>query len=272
LTLFAPPLLYLAGTAAYAAHFARGARATGWLATAALASGAGLHLVALLGGGQGVLRCPVTTEAGFLSLFALSVVLVYVPLEGLFRNRAFGLFMAPLAAAFYATAVLLDTRAGAAAEPPLELFASAWFSAHVLSTLVAYAAFTFSATTALMLVLLQRTLARADMGLVFQRFPDLGTLDRMTHRGVQIGWPALSIGLLSGALWAAGEARGVWLTDPKTIVAACAWVTYAAYLLSRPLLGWQGPRSAWTSLVGFAVVLATHIGAGPLASGFHSFR
>lgn len=269
--LLAPAILYLLATLAYARHFAIATRATGLAATMALALGGALHMAALGTGGRMVLRCPVTNEAGFLSLFALCVVVVYVSLEGLFRNRAMGLFMAPLAAVFYVTAVLLEPDGGGE-QSSLELLASGWFSAHVLTTLIAYAAFTFSAATALMLILLQRALAKADMGLVFSRFPDLGTLDRMTLRGIIIGFPALTLGLLSGALWAAGTDRAGWITDPKTVVAALAWVTYAIYFVSRPTMGWQGQRSAWAALVGFLIVLVTHIGAGPLLSDFHSFR
>lgn len=270
LTQFASPLLYLAGTVAYALHFARGGRTSGRLGTMALALGALLHLFALSPAGSQVIRCPVTNEGGFLSLLALCVVAVYLVLERQFRRRNMGLVMAPFAAFLYFIALALDDPSGSSER--LVLFTSGWFGIHVLSSLVAYAAFAFSAVAALMQLILQRAISGAHMGLVFERFPDLRTLDRMTLRSVLVGFPALTIGLVTGALWAIGESRAGWATDPKTLATGLAWLVFGIYLATRGLAGWQGSRSAWTALIGFVVILLTHIASISAFSQFHSFR
>ncbi len=269
---FLIPLVYCAGALLYGLHFVRDDRLSGRAASLSLGLGALLHLAVLSPAGSGALQCPVTHEAGFLSLFALCVVVVYLILERQFRQRSMGMIMAPFAAFLYVISVLLDSAAGAGTQQAV-LFRSAWFGVHILASLIAYAAFAFSAVSALMLILLERALSGARMGLIFSRFPDLDTLDRMTFRAITIGFPALTVGLVSGAVWALTDARQLgWATDPKTLAATLAWLVYAGFLLSRPWLGWQGVRSARTALFGFLLVLLTQAAVGPLLSGFHSFR
>jgi len=137
--------------------------------------------------------------------------------------------------------------------------------------LAAYAAFTLAGATAVMYIVLQRKLTRVEMGLVFSRFPDLATLDRMTFRGVMVGFPSLTIGLVTGGFWAAGALESGWWADPKILVSSGIWVAYAVFLVGRWVRGWQGLRFAWMSLVALVLVLFSQLWVGVHLSQVHRF-
>lgn len=86
-----------------------------------------------------------------------------------------------------------------------------------------------------------------------------------------MGFPFLTIGILTGAIWA-NDARGTyWSWDPKETWSLITWLVYAAYLHARLTAGWRGPRLAWLSIAGFGAVIFTYRGVNFVLSGFHSY-
>eukprot|EP01040_Poterioochromonas_malhamensis_P012581 gene12581-13771_t len=68
----------------------------------------------------------------------------------------------------------------------------------------------------------------------------LQTVDIWSYRIIGLGFPFLTIGIISGAVWA-NEAWGAyWSWDPKETWALITWLIFAIYLHSRLLKGWQG--------------------------------
>lgn len=268
-TIYLSPGLYLVAWLGYVLHFSRRERWAGFLATGCLIAGAGVHMVALGTGGWGPFRCPVETAGGFLSIYALLVVLTYVSIERAFDERTLGLFIAPMAVVLYGAAIVGSPVAAASGGPAL--MESGWFGAHILSMLAAYAAFTLAGAMALMYIVLQRKLTRVDMGLVFSYFPDLATLDRMTFRCVMVGFPSLTVGLVTGAFWAAGTLESGWWADPKMLVSSLLWLAYAIFLAGRWTRGWQGLRFAWMAVGALALVLFSQLWVSAHLTQVHRF-
>ena len=97
------------------------------------------------------------------------------------------------------------------------------------------------------------------------------TLDTLSYRSILIGFVLLTLGLISGAVWA-NEAWGTWWSwDPKETWAFISWLFYAAYLHMRISKGWQGRRPALLATSGFLVVLVCYLGVNFLGIGLHSY-
>ena len=96
-------------------------------------------------------------------------------------------------------------------------------------------------------------------------------LDTLSYRSILIGFVLLTLGLISGAVWA-NEAWGTWWSwDPKETWAFISWLFYAAYLHMRISKGWQGRRPALLATMGFLVVLVCYLGVNFLGIGLHSY-
>ncbi len=96
-------------------------------------------------------------------------------------------------------------------------------------------------------------------------------LDTLSYRSILVGFVLLTLGLITGAIWA-NEAWGAWWSwDPKETWAFISWLFYAAYLHMRISRGWQGRRPALLATSGFFVVLICYIGVNFLGIGLHSY-
>ncbi|MGD1900998.1 MAG: c-type cytochrome biogenesis protein CcsB [Geitlerinemataceae cyanobacterium] len=104
-----------------------------------------------------------------------------------------------------------------------------------------------------------------------QRLSLADTLDNISYRIIGLGFPLLTIGIISGAVWA-NEAWGTyWSWDPKETWALITWLVFAAYLHARITRGWQGRRPAILATAGLAVVWVCYLGVNLLGKGLHSY-
>ncbi len=96
-------------------------------------------------------------------------------------------------------------------------------------------------------------------------------LDSLSYRTITVGFLLLSVGLVSGAVWA-NEAWGSWWSwDPKETWALICWLVYAAYLHTRLIRGWQGRKPALVASAGLVVIAVCYIGVNLLGIGLHSY-
>jgi cytochrome c-type biogenesis protein CcsB len=99
----------------------------------------------------------------------------------------------------------------------------------------------------------------------------LETIDVWSYRIIGLGFPFLTIGIISGAVWA-NEAWGAyWSWDPKETWALITWLIFAIYLHSRLLKGWQGKNAAILGSIGFFVIWICYLGVNFLGKGLHSY-
>ncbi len=108
-------------------------------------------------------------------------------------------------------------------------------------------------------------------GLLKQYIPPLDELDNVTYRMIAIGWPLLTAGIISGAVWANSAWGTYWSWDPKETWSLITWFIYAVYLHARYVRGWKGSQMAVISAVGFLAVIFTYLGVNLVLSGLHSY-
>jgi cytochrome c-type biogenesis protein CcsB len=110
-----------------------------------------------------------------------------------------------------------------------------------------------------------------EVGLSLQRLSLADTLDNLSYRIIGLGFPLLTIGIISGGVWANEAWGSYWSWDPKETWALITWLTFAAYLHTRITRGWQGRRPAWLAAAGFVVVWICYLGVNLLGKGLHSY-
>lgn len=86
------------------------------------------------------------------------------------------------------------------------------------------------------------------------------TLDDLAYRSLLLGFGFLTIGIVSGAVWANEAWGNYWSWDPKETWALITWLVYAGYLHTRLQLGWDTRESAKIGAFGFLVVWVCYIG------------
>nr|QFR50642.1 cytochrome c biogenesis protein [Auxenochlorella pyrenoidosa] len=96
-------------------------------------------------------------------------------------------------------------------------------------------------------------------------------LDNLSYRTIGIGFCFLTLGILSGAVWANETWGNYWSWDPKETWAFITWLTFASYLHSRLIGGWTGSKPAWIASFGFVIVWVCYLGVNLLGQGLHSY-
>ena len=97
------------------------------------------------------------------------------------------------------------------------------------------------------------------------------TLDNLSYRVLGIGFPLLTIGILSGAVWANEAWGSYWSWDPKETWALLTWLVFAIYLHTRLTKGWEGQKPALIASLGFVTVWICFLGVNLIGEGLHSY-
>jgi cytochrome c-type biogenesis protein CcsB len=112
---------------------------------------------------------------------------------------------------------------------------------------------------------------KTEIALSLQRLSLADTLDNLSYRIIGLGFPLLTIGIISGGVWANEAWGSYWSWDPKETWALITWLMFAAYLHTRITRGWQGRRPAYLAAAGFVVVWICYLGVNLLGKGLHSY-
>jgi cytochrome c-type biogenesis protein CcsB len=95
--------------------------------------------------------------------------------------------------------------------------------------------------------------------------------DNISYRFIGLGFPFLTLGIISGAVWANQAWGSYWSWDPKETWALIAWLVFAVYLHTRITKSWQGKRPAYIATLGFFTVWICYLGVNFLGKGLHSY-
>jgi len=105
----------------------------------------------------------------------------------------------------------------------------------------------------------------------FKKIEFLKILDNLSYRLIGIGFSFLTIGILSGAVWANEAWGSYWSWDPKETWALITWIVFAIYLHTRLIKGWKGKKSAFVASLGFITLWVCYLGVNLLGKGLHSY-
>jgi cytochrome c-type biogenesis protein CcsB len=216
---------------------------------------------------MGIGHAPLSNLYESLVFFAWTITLLYLFIERRYGNRVIGAFTMPLAflAMAYAS---LSPNISDRIQPLLPALKSNWLIAHVITCFIGYAAFAVAFGLSIMYLIRQRE--PDSKGSLLDRFPKPNLIDDLTHQMIMFGFLFLSVGIISGAVWANSAWGRYWGWDPKETWSLITWFIYATLLHAKLMRGWHGRRIAYLSVIGFAAVLFTYFGVN-LLPGLHSY-
>nr|UEP13693.1 cytochrome c biogenesis protein [Comastoma pulmonarium] len=96
-------------------------------------------------------------------------------------------------------------------------------------------------------------------------------LDYWSYRVISLGFLFLTIGILSGAVWANEAWGSYWNWDPKETWAFITWIIFAIYLHIRTNRNLQGENSAIIASIGFLIIWICYFGVNLFGIGLHSY-
>lgn len=202
-----------------------------------------------------------------LVFFSWTVCLLYLFVEYKYKERIVGVFATPLIFLAIAYASLAP---GMQSEisPLIPALKSNWLIAHVVTCFLGYAG--FAVAFGLSTMYLIRPESTNQDGFL-ANLPVPAVIDELTYQMIVFGFLFLTIGIITGAVWANSAWGSYWSWDPKETWSLITWFVYATLLHLRMMRGWHGKRIAWVSIVGFMAVLFTYFGVNYFLSGLHSY-
>uniref|UniRef100_A0AAU7PIZ6 Cytochrome c biogenesis protein CcsA n=1 Tax=Indigofera litoralis TaxID=3163224 RepID=A0AAU7PIZ6_9FABA len=96
-------------------------------------------------------------------------------------------------------------------------------------------------------------------------------LDRWGYRIISLGFIFLTIGILSGAVWANEAWGSYWNWDPKETWAFITWTIFAIYLHTRKNKKLEDVNSSIVASMGFLIIWICYLGINLLGIGLHSY-
>ncbi|MBW2461324.1 MAG: cytochrome c biogenesis protein CcsA [Deltaproteobacteria bacterium] len=248
-------VLYTVSCALYLTFMARGSEPIGRWAGRFLIGAAGFHL-AFLGADWAVAgNLPIGDIHRTLSLASLLSVVVYLIAGTRLRIMVLGGFITPVTLLF-----LLGAALGRSVDHVPYEVRSVLLPVHISVNVLGVVAFTLAFAAAAAYLVQEGLLRRKKLGGLFQRLPALDVLDSLGFRLVTIGFPLLTIGIVTGALWAVRIDPSSPAFTATQALAILAWIVFAGVLLLRVAAGWRGRRAAIGTMVGYAFATAVLVG------------
>lgn len=245
-------------------------KAIGQIATILTASGWVANTSALIARALEARHAPYANLFESMMLMAWGIIIGYLLLEYIYKIKIIGVFVVSLGFLTIAIASLLPFRYQTV-EPLNPALQSNWLLIHVLVTFLGYAAFAIAFGLSIMYLLRERVEKKGTKDSFFMRFPDCVRLDELSYKAIAFGFPFLTLGIISGAIWANYAWGGYWSWDPKETWSLIVWFIYAAYLHARMTRGWKGRRTAIFSIIGFISVIFLYWGVSFILPGLHAY-
>ncbi len=257
---FVSTLLYLVSVISRKEHL-------GSYAKRVLVGGFAVHCMTIFARWLATDITPVASLHESLSFFALTLVGIYLLFDHYYRAAILGAFICPLALVLMIGSTVAPQQP-VASNPILD---SWWFPVHVSLAFLGHAIFAVAGMAGIMYLLQERMVKSKKFSGLFYRLPSLDVLDNINYKCLTFGFPLMTMGIISGAIWANSAWGGYWRWDPKETWALITWFLYAALLHGRLTVGWRGRRAAIFAIIGFACLLFTFFGVNMFLSGVHSF-
>jgi cytochrome c-type biogenesis protein CcsB len=260
-------LFYLFGTLAYLAYIIFLRELLSKLAPIIVSIGFASHTLALITRYAEAGHTPVTNLYESLSFFAWMIIGVLLIVNLKYKVKILGAFITPIALILMVFAFTLPREI----LPLAPVLRSFWHPLHVVFAFLGNAIFALAFCCGVMYLIQEKQLKSKKLGAITRRLPPLKVLDDLNYQSLKFGFPLLTLGIITGAVWANYAWGRYWDWDPKETWSLITWLLYAALLHQRLTVGWRGRKAAIMAIVGFIAVLFTFLGVNLLLSGLHTY-
>ncbi|MCA9771999.1 MAG: cytochrome c biogenesis protein CcsA [Myxococcales bacterium] len=252
--LYAAVVCYLTGVAAHLYHIIKGKRRALEVGVGAFALGVLIQLVGTVLFVIRVGHLPVLGWQEATAFFAMGIMALYLWIQRTYKVPAFGAFVGPVVLGLCLLSLFMHPEMKTALRPELKSF---WFPVHVLFAFVGDALFALAAVVGVMFLIQDYQLKHKAISPLFHRLPSLEVLDEVGYRCLAVGFPLLTLGIVTGSVWSMSTFGDYWRWMPKEVWSLVTWLLYAALLHGRLTSGWRGRRASIGSIAGFALVLGS---------------
>lgn len=208
------------------------------------------------------------------SLISLSwtTVIIYFFIEMRYRIKLLGVLVFPIVSIAMAYASL-SPNVQDEITPLVPALHSNWLTYHVLTCFLAYSSFAVSFGASIVYLLKSKKMGKASTqaAKTEEIIPAFESLDEIIYKTIAIGFLLLTVGIITGSVWANYAWGSYWGWDPKETWSLITWFIYAAFLHARLTRDWRGKKTAVISIIGFCCVLFTFLGVNYLLAGLHSY-
>ena len=260
-------LIYLASTVGFLVQIITLRKDVERVATWFLAVGFLFHTMSIamrwLAGGHP----PIANLHETLSFLAWALVGGFLIFQWKHKLKSLGAFVTPIAT----VTIVASSLQGNEMIPLSPVLRSIWLPIHASICLFADAVFALAFCIAIMYLLQERQIKKKRLGAIFKRLPSLETLDLMNGQCLTVGFPLLTLGIVTGSIWAEQAWGAYWSWDPKETWSLITWFLYAALIHQRLTVGWRGRKAAIMTIAGFFTLVFTFLGVSLFLSGAHSY-
>ena len=225
----------------------------------AFAVGSLFHLVSIAEQGLQQGHFPVSDIFQTISLCAFLIAASFLFVYWRYRAASLSVFIFPLVFVLTVVAGLSNNFPGWNS-PTVR---SASLIAHIVFILIGYAALLFTAVAAVAYLFQEQQLKNKSPHGLALRLPPLGTLDELISSSLSLGFVAITIGTVIGAVWAFVEFGTRWIADPRIGISFVTWGIYLALVFFRVTAGWRGRKAAILAIAALCcsvVTWITHVG------------
>ena len=208
------------------------------------------------------------------SLLFLSWCLLFILklVESKTNSKIIGAVVLPIILLIISFATLVLPKPMQYSSPLVPSLQSNWLMMHVSMMMFSYSILILgSLLSILMLVLIKTKNNNSSLNSLVTNKNLIINLDNWSYRTIGLGFPLLTIGIISGAVWANEAWGSYWSWDPKETWALITWLIFAAYIHARLSKGWGGEKVAILGSCGFFVVWVCYLGTNFLGQGLHSY-
>ncbi|MBN2645456.1 MAG: c-type cytochrome biogenesis protein CcsB [Desulfuromonadaceae bacterium] len=269
---------YFASMVLFVAFLATHSRTVAMLATILAYLGFAVQTVAIglrwyetyqVPGGMGY--APLSNLYESVVFFSWTILLIFLLIDLKYRQKSVGAFVLPFA---FLAMTWAQLRLDSSIAPLVPALQSNWLTYHVITCFLGYAAFAVACGVSIMYLIKVRKESHGEdnpAGGLVGLFPSAKILDDLNYKAIMIGFPLLSLGIITGAAWANYAWGTYWSWDPKETWSLIVWFIYAAFLHARFTRGWAGRRAAVLSIIGFGATIFCYLGVNLLLAGLHSY-
>ncbi|MBI4653535.1 MAG: c-type cytochrome biogenesis protein CcsB [Nitrospirae bacterium] len=210
---------------------------------------------------------PITNLHEASSFFSWCIVLLFFLFEYRYKIGLLGSFIMPIVFILMLSSSIFP-REIREINPILQSY---WLGIHAILAFLGNASFAMAFGIGIMYLLQEWYLKSKQLKGLFKRLPNLEILDEVNYRLITLGFPLLTLAIITGVIWANTVFGKYWRWEPKEVWSLITWLIYALVLHLRLTIGWRGRKAAILSIVGFILVIFTFFGVSILRKGFHIF-
>jgi len=208
---------------------------------------------------------PVTNLHETLSFASWAVAGVFLAIQFKYNLKILGVYAAPFIAMIMVVVSMIPNDPG----QTTTVLKSFWLISHVTAIFIGEAAFALACGLGILYLIQENAIKAKKHRFFFKRLPSLELLDTTGYICIVIGFTMLTLGLITGLVYAKSVWGRFWSWDPKEVWSGITWLFYAALLHERLTVGWRGRRSAIMAIIGFIVLIFTFLGVNLFMEGHH---